>query len=246
MAEVETLRELAQTQTRAATAARRHADDAAATAGALKAELITARAAAAERQDRASDELDSLLAVAAEAGLERRAARLADQLRTGALPADTWSPLLRELATDWRDVLHRHRELMRELRQAAGGAERARVVEREATARLEQAAARRAACEQQLEEPRAALEEEIDRLAGAHDDGPGPPKWLRADRVERAGARSRGSSISAPRCRPTRGRGSRPASRRPVCLNNLRQHDHGYYEVGRCGLASDGNDARRA
>ena len=34
----------------------------------------------------------------------------------------------------------------------------------------------------------ATTEEEIDRLAGAHDDGPGPPKWLRADRVERAGA----------------------------------------------------------
>ena len=115
VAEVETLRELAQTQARAATAARRHADDAAAAASALEAELITARAATAERRDRASDELDSLLALGAEAGLERRTATLADQLRTGALAADTWSLLLRELATDWRDVLHRHRELMREL-----------------------------------------------------------------------------------------------------------------------------------
>jgi uncharacterized protein (TIGR02680 family) len=157
VAEVETLRELAQTQARAATAARGHADDAAATAGALEAELITARAAAAERRTQASDELDSLLALAADAGLERRAATLADQLRTGALAADTWSPLLRGLATDWRDVLHRHRELIRELRRAAGDAERARADERGASARLEQAAARRAACEQQLEETRAAL-----------------------------------------------------------------------------------------
>ena len=258
VAEVETLRELAQTQARAATAARRHADDAAAEAGALEAELITARAAAVEGRNRASDELDSLLALAAAAGLERRAAILAQQLRTGSLAADTWSPLLRELATDWRDVLHRHRELMRELRQAAGEAERARAGEREAAARLEQAAARRTACEQQLEEARAALgtaferwrsaleqlelnepaaaaalelahdgssplpalapsvdrrraslsdarsahtaarevaatavaatEEEIDRLAGAHDEGPRPPEWLRADRAERAGA----------------------------------------------------------
>jgi len=258
VAEVETLRELAQTQARAATAARRHADDVAAAAGVLEAELITARAATAERQNRASEELDSLLALAAEAGLERRAATLADQLRTGALAADTWSPLLRELATDWRDVLHRHRELIRELRQAAGEAERARAGEREASARLEEAAARRAACEQQLDEARAALgtafeswrsaleqleldepaaaaalelahegssplpalarsadrrraslsdersahaaaretattavaaiEEEIDRLAGAHDDGPRPPEWLRAERVQRAGA----------------------------------------------------------
>ncbi len=258
VAEVETLRELAQTQSRAATAARRHADDAAATTSALEAELITARAAAAEHRERASDELDALLALAAEAGLERRAATLADQLRSGALAAGTWSPLLRELATDWRDVLHRHRELMRELRQAAGEAERARADEREAAARLEQAAARRAACEQQLEETRAALgtalnrwraaleqleldeataaaalelaregssplsalapsvdrrrasladersaqsaaraaaatavaatESEIDRLAGAYDDGPRPPEWLRADRAERAGA----------------------------------------------------------
>ena len=34
----------------------------------------------------------------------------------------------------------------------------------------------------------AATEAEIDRLAGAHDDGPRAPGWLRADRSERAGA----------------------------------------------------------
>ena len=157
VAEVETLRELAQTQTRAATGARRHADDAAATAGALEAELITARAAAAERQDRASDELDSLLALAAEAGLERRAARLADQLRTGALPAGHLEPVAARAG---------HRLARRappppraDGRAATGrGPSRARARRR---ARGDRApgtgAARRAACEQQLEEARAAL-----------------------------------------------------------------------------------------
>lgn len=258
IAEIETLRELAHTQARAAAAARRHADDAAAAAGALEAELITARAAATERRERASAELDSLLELAAQAGIERRATVLAEQLRTGALAADNWSPLLRELAADWRDVLHRHRELMRDLRRAAAAAESARADEREAAARVEQAAVRRAACEQQLEEARAAItsafeawrsalarlelddasaeaaldlahqgslplpalsaladrqrvsladersshvraretavtaiaatEAEIERLAGAQDDGPRAPEWRRADRAGRHGA----------------------------------------------------------
>jgi uncharacterized protein (TIGR02680 family) len=157
VAEVETLRELAYTQARAAQAARRHADDAAATAASLEAELIAARAAADEHRGRATSELDSLLELAAQAGLERRATTLAEQLRARAISPETWSPLLRELATDWRDVLHRHRELTRELRRASADAERERAAEREAAARLEQAGAKRAACEQQLEEARAAL-----------------------------------------------------------------------------------------
>ncbi|MCL2418409.1 MAG: TIGR02680 family protein, partial [Conexibacteraceae bacterium] len=258
VAEVEALSELAKTQARASSAARGHADDAAAAAAGLAGELITAQAVAADSRDRTSDELDSLLAVASAAGLERRVTTLADQLRSGALAADGWNSLLRELATDWRDVLHRHNELMRELRLAADEAERARSREREAAGRLELAAGKRTACEQQLEEARAALcaafeqwrsaleqleldepaaaaalerlhegssplhalapsvdrcraslsdersvhaaarvaaaaavaatEEEIDRLAAAHDDGPAPPEWLRADRADRAGA----------------------------------------------------------
>ncbi len=258
VAEVETLRELADTQARAAAAAVRHADDATAAVAAREAELITARAAATDRQERASAELGSLLELAADAGLGRRAAILAEQLRAGSLPVETWSPLLRELASDWRDVLHRHRELVRELRQAAASAERARADEREAAIRVEQAAAKRSACEQQLDEARAAItsafavwrsalaqleldeasaqdalelahagsspipaltalvdrrraslsdersshvaareasaaaaaatEAEIERLAGAHDDGPRAPEWLRADRTEREGA----------------------------------------------------------
>ena len=45
------------------------------------------------------------------------------------------------------------------------------------------AAARRAAAEAV-----AATETEIERLAAAHDDGPRPPAWTRADRAGRAGA----------------------------------------------------------
>ncbi len=157
VAEVETLRELAHTQGRAAVAARGHADDAAAAAGALEAELITAQAAAAERRDRASAELDSLVQLAAKASLQRRVSILAEQLRAGAIALETWNPLLRDLTGDWRDVLHRHRELLRELRQAAGAAERARAAERDAAVRVEQAAAKLAACEQELEEARAAI-----------------------------------------------------------------------------------------
>ena len=44
---------------------------------------------------------------------------LAEQLRAGTLSADTWSPLLRDLASDWRDVLHRHRELLRDSQRAS-------------------------------------------------------------------------------------------------------------------------------
>ncbi len=155
--EVETLRELAQTQARAAAAARQHADDAGAAASSLEAELITARAAAAEQRERAGGELDALIALAMEAGLERRATVLTDQLRAGSLDADTWGPLLRELTGDWLDVLHRHRELLREQAGAAAVAERARAEERTAAARVEQVAARRAACEQQLEQACSAL-----------------------------------------------------------------------------------------
>lgn len=157
VAEVETLRELAHTQARAAAAAREHANGAAARASALEAELITARAAAAEQRERANGELDALLQLAASAGLERRATVVSEQLRVGGLDPDTWNPLLRELASDWRDVLHRHRELMRELHHAAAVAQRARGDEREAAARVQQVAARRSACEQQLDEARSGL-----------------------------------------------------------------------------------------
>ena len=54
--------------------------------------------------------------------------------------------------------LHRHRELLGGLRnEPAAAAERARGDERDAAARVEAVSTRKAACEQQLEEARAAL-----------------------------------------------------------------------------------------
>ncbi len=92
----------------------------AASAGALEAELITARAAAADQRERANGELESAIALAGRAGLARRVAILTDQLLGRCVEAETWSSLLRELAADWRDVLHRHRELLRESRRRLG------------------------------------------------------------------------------------------------------------------------------
>ena len=157
IAEVERLREHAATQSRAATAAREQAEAAAGGASALEAELITARAAAGERRELASAELDLAVALAGRAGLAHRVEMLAEQLRAGTLSADTWSPLLRDLASDWRDVLHRHRELLRDSQRASAAAERARSDERDAAARVEAALTRKAAFEQQLDQARAAL-----------------------------------------------------------------------------------------
>jgi uncharacterized protein (TIGR02680 family) len=157
VAEVEALREHVGAQARAATAAREHADAAAATAGALEAELITARAAADDRREQATADLGMAVELAAQAGLAKRVGHTAAQLRDGTLSADTWSQLLRELVADWRDVLHRHRELLRSARRAAAAAEQARADERDAAARLDQQTARTEACEHELEQARAAL-----------------------------------------------------------------------------------------
>ena len=106
MAEVETIGEHAATQARAAAAARAHADEAAASAaGALEAELITARAAAWTNEMKLADrDLADASELSASAGLGGRVEPLADQLRDGSLAAETWGQLLRDLATDWRDV----------------------------------------------------------------------------------------------------------------------------------------------
>ncbi|MGI8414513.1 MAG: TIGR02680 family protein [Solirubrobacteraceae bacterium] len=157
VAEVEALREHAAAQARAAAAQREHADAADGAAGALEAELITARAAADEHRAQAQADLELVVEVAAHAGLAKRVEVLAGQLRDGALSADAWSPVLRELASDWRDVLHRHRELLRSTRAASAAAERARAAEREATERVERTATKRAVCEEQLERARDAM-----------------------------------------------------------------------------------------
>ncbi len=154
VAEVEALREHAAAQSRAASSAREYADAAACSAGALEAELITAQAAATEHREQATAEVDAAIELAGRAGLAKRIEVVAGQLLGGAVSAETWSSLLRELAADWRDVLYRQRELLHAAREASGAAERARAEEREAAARLEQVAARRTACEEQLEEAR--------------------------------------------------------------------------------------------
>ncbi|HWD75614.1 MAG TPA: TIGR02680 family protein [Solirubrobacteraceae bacterium] len=170
VAEIEALREHAATQSRAAASARERADGAAADAGGLEAELITAEAATTERREQAGAELNLAKALAERAGLGPRTEILAQQLRDGAVTADTWTRLVRELATDWRDVLHRHRALLVAARQASAAAERARQHERETAERREQMAQRRAACEHELENGRAAISVELSRWRGALEE----------------------------------------------------------------------------
>ncbi len=170
IAEVEALREHAATQSRAAASARERGEAAAADAGGLEAELITAEAATADRRKQAGAELDVATALADRAGLGPRTGILAQQLRDDAVTADTWTRLVRELATDWRDVLHRHRALLIAARQASVAAERAREHERAAAERREQTARCRTACEQELEDGRAAIGAELSRWRDALDE----------------------------------------------------------------------------
>jgi uncharacterized protein (TIGR02680 family) len=163
VAEVEALGGQAAAQRNAARTAREHADSTAESAGALEAELITARAAAADQRERAEGDLGDALALAERAGLVKRAEPLAAQLRDGTLAPDTWGSALRDLARDWRDVLHRHRELLADARRATAAADRARIAEREAADRVEQLAGRYAACEEQFEHARAELSQQLAR-----------------------------------------------------------------------------------
>ena len=167
VAEVEALGGQAASQRNAAAAAREHADSTAATAGALEAELITARAAAADQREQAEGDLAGVLELSERAGLAKRAEPLAAQLRDGTVAPNTWGGLLRDLASDWRDVLHRHQELLATARRATAAADRARATEREAAERVELLAARHAACEEQLEHARAALAQAISSWRGA-------------------------------------------------------------------------------
>jgi uncharacterized protein (TIGR02680 family) len=163
VAEVEALGGRAVAQRNAARTAREHADSTAEGAGGLEAELITARAVAADQRDRAEGDLADALALAERAGLVKRAEPLAAQLRDGTLAPDTWGSALRDLACDWRDVLHRHRELLAAAQRATAAADQARIAEREAADRVEQLAARHAACEEQFEYARAALSHQLVR-----------------------------------------------------------------------------------
>jgi uncharacterized protein (TIGR02680 family) len=157
VAEVEALREHADAQKRAAALAREYADSAAAGASTLEAELIAAQAAAAEQREQARTDLDKVVELGASAGIGKRVEMLASQLRDGGLGTETWGSLLRDLASDWRDVLRHHRVLLTAALTASAEAERARADERESAARLEQLVARRATCAQELELARNAL-----------------------------------------------------------------------------------------
>lgn len=159
VADVEALRERAQAQQRASEAARGRADDFASSAGALEAELIAARAAAADQREQAIRDLDAAIDVAGRAGVGRRVELLASQLREDTLSAEVWRSLLNDLARDWRDVLHRQRELLGLAQAAAAEAEHARASERDAAAQLAQVSSRREAREQDLEQARRALAE---------------------------------------------------------------------------------------
>ena len=163
VAEVEALGGQASAQRNAARTAREHADSTADSAGALEAELITARAVATDQRERAEGDLGDALALAERAGLVKRAEPLAAQLRDGTLAPDTWGSALRDLASDWRDVLHRHRELLDAARRATVAADQARIAERESADRVEQLTARCVACEEQLEHGRAELFQQLAR-----------------------------------------------------------------------------------
>ena len=157
VAEVEALRGGVDAQRAAARTARSYADDAASSASALEADLITAGAAAVEERGRAEAELAGALTLADQAGLSRRDRLAADRLRDGSFSPRAWGEMARAVASDWRDVLHRHRALLREAERASDGAARAREQERERADRVDQAARRRSACEDELEALRAAL-----------------------------------------------------------------------------------------
>lgn len=157
VAEVEALRGGVEAQQAAARTARSHADDATSAASGFEAELITARAAAVDERAHAEDQLIGATALAEQAGLAQRDRLAADRLRDGTYAPRAWGEFARGMASDWRDVLHRHRALLRGAERASDAAARAREQERERADRVEQTAGRRAALEDELEALRAAL-----------------------------------------------------------------------------------------
>jgi hypothetical protein len=102
-------------------------------------------------------DLAAAVELAAQAGLARRVKLLATQLRDATIGPDSWGTLLRDLAADWRDVLHRHGELLASARAASTEAEHARAGERDAAARVTHASTRRKESAQELEQARSAL-----------------------------------------------------------------------------------------
>jgi uncharacterized protein (TIGR02680 family) len=158
----------ASAQRNAADRARELSESVAGTAAMLEAEAITAAAAAADERGHADAQLDEALGVAGRAGLTRRASTLIEQLRATSLTPGGFAELLSDLARDWRDVLHRHRELLAMARGAHGAAERARAAERNAAGQLAQSTDRLTACEDELAAARAGSAAALDHWrAGA-------------------------------------------------------------------------------
>ena len=157
-------------QRSAADRARELSDSLAGAAATLEAEAITAASAAADERRHADVQLDEALGVAGQAGLARRASTLIEQLRATSLTPSGFAELLSDLARDWRDVLHRHRELLTTARRAHRAAQRARAAEREAAERLAQCTDRQAACEHELASARAGSAAALDRWRGCADE----------------------------------------------------------------------------
>jgi len=162
IAELDALGAQAAAQRNAADRAQELSESRAATATMLEAEVITAAAAAADERRHAEGQLDAALGVAGRAGLTRRASTLIEQLRATSLTPSGFGALLSDLARDWRDVLHRQRELLTKARSAHQAAERARSAERDAAERLATSNDRQAACEHELAAAHAAAASALD------------------------------------------------------------------------------------
>ncbi|MEY2514347.1 MAG: hypothetical protein QOJ89_1705 [bacterium] len=163
IAELDALGAQAAAQRNAADRAQELSESVAGTATMLEAEAIAAAAAAADERRHADAQLDEALDVAGRAGLTRRASTLIGQLRATSLTPSGFAELLADLARDWRDVLHRHRELLTTARGAHHAAQRARAAERDAAEQLARSSDRQALCEQGLEEARAGSAAALDQ-----------------------------------------------------------------------------------
>lgn len=163
IAEVEAIGAHAASRQQAATASRDYADRAGEAATSAEAERITAEAVAADQREVADGDLAAAREIAARAGLGARVGPLSEQLAATALSADTWRSLVHDLGADWRDVLHRHRELIRASLAARHAVERARADERTAAERLEIAGTRVSAAEACLETARSAVSDALAR-----------------------------------------------------------------------------------
>ena len=198
-------------------------------ASTLEAELITAQAAAAERRERASGELDLAVALAASAGLARRVTMLAEQLRAGTLmPGHLESAAARSGQRLARRPSPPPRRCFATCTRAA--AEPSALAVTSATRR--HASRRRwratAACEQQLDEARAGAHRGIRTLAlGAHRTRIGRPGGRRGIRAGAWLAQPAAPALSAvvERARADRRRRASRHWRRHVGSRGSRRRD---------------------